>query len=61
MRREPIVYGLLAAARGHLVVAILLLVPAGVVPGGTWLWPKGLAFVGATGAIAAAGNVLLAS
>jgi len=61
MRPKPIVDGLLAALQGHLIVATLLLVPAGLVPGGTWLWPKGVGFVGVSGAIAAAGNVLLAS
>src|SRR4029077_18508144 len=26
--------------------AVALLVPAGLVPGGTWYWPRGLIFVG---------------
>ena len=52
--------GLLASLGGVLSVAVLLLLPAGLVPGGTWLWPQGLWFVGVTGAISLAGNGALA-
>lgn len=58
--RIGIIDGLLASLRGILTYAILLLIPAGLVPGGTWLWPQGLWFVGVTGAISLAGNVALA-
>jgi protein-S-isoprenylcysteine O-methyltransferase Ste14 len=53
--------GLLAALRADLIFAVLLLVPAGLAPGGTWLWIRGLWFVGLYGVITVAGNVALAS
>ena len=43
------------------VLGALLLVPAGLVEGGTWLWPRGLAFLAACGAIGLAGNLALAT
>jgi protein-S-isoprenylcysteine O-methyltransferase Ste14 len=54
----------IAAARGSLVglaaFAALLLIPAGFTPGGTWLWPRGLALIAAYGAVVLTGNVALA-
>jgi protein-S-isoprenylcysteine O-methyltransferase Ste14 len=56
-----VVDGVLAALRGSLMIGIPLLVPAGLVPAGTWLWLHGLSFVGVHGAISLAGNVALVS
>jgi protein-S-isoprenylcysteine O-methyltransferase Ste14 len=50
----------LAALAAVSPAAVLLLVPAGLVRGGTWIWPSGLAFVGVQAAIALAGNIALA-
>jgi protein-S-isoprenylcysteine O-methyltransferase Ste14 len=60
-RDRPIGEALRSAFVGTAIVAALLLVPAGLVPGGTWLWPHGLVFVGAYGVILAAGNTVLAA
>ena len=49
-----------ATLPGVAMAAILLLVPAGLLPGGTWLWPRGIAFVAVSGAIQLAGNSALA-
>jgi protein-S-isoprenylcysteine O-methyltransferase Ste14 len=57
---RPVREALRSAVLGAAPVSILLLVPAGLVPGGTWLWPHGLWFVGAYLAVAVAGNVTLA-
>jgi protein-S-isoprenylcysteine O-methyltransferase Ste14 len=57
---SEVAHGLLAALRAELTMAALLLIPAGLVPGGTWLWARGLWFLGLYGAIAVAGNVGLA-
>jgi protein-S-isoprenylcysteine O-methyltransferase Ste14 len=43
--------GLLAGLAQVALVAVLLLVPAGLAPGGTWVWSHGLWFVGVYGAI----------
>lgn len=43
-----------------LVFGLLLLVPAGLIPGGTWLWPRGLALVAMLGVVSAVGNLALA-
>ena len=53
--------GLSAGLRDVLTVAVLLLIPAGLVPGGTWVWSHGLWWVGVYGVIALAGNVVIAS
>jgi protein-S-isoprenylcysteine O-methyltransferase Ste14 len=45
---------------GQAAIAFLLLIPAGLVPGGTWVWFQGLAFVAAFAAITLAGNLALA-
>ncbi|MDR3472174.1 MAG: isoprenylcysteine carboxylmethyltransferase family protein [Devosia sp.] len=55
-----IVDGLRAGLATTLPMAALLLVPAGLVPGGTWVWPAGLAFIAVTGAISIGGNIALA-
>jgi protein-S-isoprenylcysteine O-methyltransferase Ste14 len=41
-------------------VALLLLVPAGLAPGGAWLWPQGIAFVVGYAAIFVGGDLVLA-
>ncbi|HEY2709566.1 MAG TPA: isoprenylcysteine carboxylmethyltransferase family protein [Caulobacteraceae bacterium] len=48
------------ALRGPLTVAVLLLIPAGLIPGGTWLWSRGLELVGAFALVTTVGNVALA-
>jgi len=53
---EAVRYALLGQAPG----AILLLATAGLVPGGTWLWFRGLAFIVVFAGISAAGNLALA-
>jgi protein-S-isoprenylcysteine O-methyltransferase Ste14 len=58
--RSGVAVGLLAALRADLTFAALLLVPAGLAPGGTWLWVRGLWFVGVFGAVSVAGNMALA-
>jgi protein-S-isoprenylcysteine O-methyltransferase Ste14 len=58
---RPIGEAVRSALLGHAPGAILLLVPAGLVPGGTWLWFRGLAFVGVFFAISLAGNLVLAT
>jgi protein-S-isoprenylcysteine O-methyltransferase Ste14 len=52
--------GLAAGLAQVAVLAALLLIPAGLVPGGTWLWPHGLWFVGVYGAITLASTMGLA-
>lgn len=54
------IQALVATARGVLLIAVLLLTPAGLVRGGTWLWVRGLTFVAALGVISGAGNLALA-
>jgi protein-S-isoprenylcysteine O-methyltransferase Ste14 len=58
--RSGVAVGLLAALRADLTFAALLLVPAGLAPGGTWLWVRGLSFVGVFSAVSVAGNMALA-
>jgi protein-S-isoprenylcysteine O-methyltransferase Ste14 len=41
-------------------ISALLLIPAGLTPGGTWIWPKGLAFALVFSAITLTGSVALA-
>lgn len=57
---RPIGEAVRSTLLGQATCAVLLLVPAGLVPGGTWLWYRGLAFVAAFAAITLAGNVVLA-
>jgi protein-S-isoprenylcysteine O-methyltransferase Ste14 len=40
-------------------MALLLLVPAGLVPGGTWIWPHGLALMAGLALIGLVGNLVL--
>ncbi|WP_374470561.1 isoprenylcysteine carboxylmethyltransferase family protein [Phenylobacterium sp.] len=42
------------------ILAGLLLVPAGLAPGGSWRWPAGWLFLAAYGGLAAVGYVLIA-
>jgi len=49
-----------ASLAGVAIAGALLLVPGGLVEGGTWLWPRGLAFLAAYGAINVVGNIALA-
>jgi protein-S-isoprenylcysteine O-methyltransferase Ste14 len=57
---RPIGEALRSALLGATIVGALLLVPAGLVPGGTWVWRRGLLFVAAYGLVTATGNVALA-
>ncbi len=57
---RPIGQALRSALLAMTPVAALLLVPAGLIPGGSWLWPRGLAFIGAYGAVQIVGNIALA-
>ncbi len=57
---RPIGEAVRSALQGQAAGAALLLVPAGLVPGGTWFWFRGLTFVAAFAAIALVGNVVLA-
>jgi len=57
---RPIWQAVRAALIGSGPLAALLLIPAGLVPGGTWLWTRGLTFLAAYGVITAAGNLTLA-
>jgi len=57
--RRPIGEAIGSALRGTVIVGALLLLPAGLVADG-WLWPHGLLFVGACGAVIGAGNLILA-
>jgi protein-S-isoprenylcysteine O-methyltransferase Ste14 len=57
---RPIGEALRSTLLGHASSAFLLLVPAGLVPGGTWLWVRGLAFVAVFAGISLAGNLALA-
>jgi len=58
--RRPIGRALGATLTGVVILGVLLLVPAGLIPAGTWLWPRGLAYVAAYGAINGVGNLALA-
>lgn len=46
---KPIVKGLIGGAVQLALYAAALLIPAGLVPGGTWHWPRGLMFLGLYG------------
>lgn len=52
--------GLSAALAVVAVIAMLLLIPAGVMPGGTWIWPRAWVALAATAGVTGAGSVLLA-
>ena len=51
--------GLIGAVLNLLLFGVLLLVPAGLVPGGTWCWPRGLVFLGIFGLVLVASTVAL--
>jgi protein-S-isoprenylcysteine O-methyltransferase Ste14 len=55
-----IVKGLRSTLIAVVPLAALLLVTAGLSPGGTWVWPQGLWFLGAYGGTALVGATLLA-
>lgn len=57
---RPIWPAVRAGLMGVPILGTLLLIPAGLVPGGTWLWPQGLAFVAAYVAVNTLGNLALA-
>ena len=46
-----IIKGLLGGLCQVAILAAFLLVPAGLVPGGTWLWERALIFLGVYGVI----------
>jgi protein-S-isoprenylcysteine O-methyltransferase Ste14 len=52
--------GAKAALIGTAPLAVLLLVTAGLVPHGTWVWQRGLIFVAGFGSISFIGNIALA-
>jgi protein-S-isoprenylcysteine O-methyltransferase Ste14 len=58
---RPIGEAVRSTLLGHAPGAFPLLVPAGLNPGGTWLWFRGLGFVVAFAAISLAGNLVLAT
>jgi protein-S-isoprenylcysteine O-methyltransferase Ste14 len=55
-----IVKGLIGGLFQLALFASALLVPAGLVPGGTWYWPRGLIFLGLYGGVLEASVVTLA-
>ena len=57
---RPIWPAVRAGLMGVPILSALLLIPAGLVPGGTWFWPHGLAFVAAYVAVNTLGNLALA-
>ena len=57
---RPIWAATRAGLMGVPILGALLLIPAGLVPGGTWLWPRGLAFVAAYVVVNTVGNLVLA-
>jgi len=52
--------GVFASLAAALPLAAVLLITAGLTPGGTWIWPSGLWFVGIYGAISLTANLALA-
>ncbi len=58
---RPIAEALRAAMLNAAVMAALLLLPAGLVPGGSWIWPRGIALVTAFGGIQLGGSLALAT
>ena len=46
-----ILRGLIGGLFQVALFGFLLLVPAGVVPGGTWYWPRALLFLGVYGGV----------
>jgi len=58
---RPVLQALRGSLTNAAITSTLLLVPAGLVPGGTWLWPRGIAFVIAYVAVNAIGDLVLAA
>jgi protein-S-isoprenylcysteine O-methyltransferase Ste14 len=52
--------GLFSALAVVAVMAALLLVTAGLTPGGTWIWPRAWIFLAATAAVTSLGSMALA-
>jgi protein-S-isoprenylcysteine O-methyltransferase Ste14 len=52
--------GFIAAQMVVAVAALLLLVPAGLTPGGTWIWPRAWALLAAVGLVSGMGSAWLA-
>ena len=52
--------GLLGGLFRLAVLGAVLLVPAGLVPGGTWYWPRAFVFLGLYAVVLAASIVVLA-
>ena len=52
--------GLLAALAVVAPVAALLLITAGLTPGGTWIWPRAWVFLAITALVSGAGSMALA-
>jgi protein-S-isoprenylcysteine O-methyltransferase Ste14 len=57
---DPVWRAVRTTLRATAIVAVLLLIPAGLVPGGSWFWLRGLALVLALGAVNGSGNLMLA-
>jgi protein-S-isoprenylcysteine O-methyltransferase Ste14 len=57
---RPVLRATAATARMMALTGALLLIPAGLVLGGTWIWPQGLLLVAVHGAVFGTGDVLLA-
>jgi protein-S-isoprenylcysteine O-methyltransferase Ste14 len=55
-----IMKGLIGGLLQLALFAVALLVPAGLVPGGTWYWPRGLIFLGLYGLVLETSVVILA-
>lgn len=55
-----IVKGLIGGLFQLALFAVALVVPAGLVPGGTWYWPRALMFLGLYGVVLEASVVILA-
>lgn len=55
-----IVHGILNGLRWIAPFAATLLLSAGLTPGGTWIWPRGWAFLAIYGGLAIGGSVALA-
>jgi hypothetical protein len=57
---KQIVRGLVGGLLQLALFAVALVVPAGLVPGGTWYWPRALIFLGLYGVVLEAAVVTLA-
>lgn len=59
-RGDPVIQAVQTSLVGALQIAALLLIPAALLHGGVWLWPRGLALVAGVGTVTLAGNLALA-